>query len=332
MIRCAAVVLALAGLAAAAGFASAQSVPGPMVSVPSGTRSGVGLPLNSADIEKLRDLVDRDHGLTGRELASAKKRAKEESTRLVSADELACEVTDAERVGGGKGTAGGKSIDVNVYEVACANGMGYFLVSQGAERPVVLSCFAAEATHAADAATGKMSESFCQLPANKDVKATATSMLSTAGRTCAVSNFRWFGMNAAERTEYSEVACADGKGYLMKIPQSRPAAQASVMSCEEAAKQGLKCHLTDVGAVSAPVTMQTLRDALKQHGVDCEAAQLRLVGRESVRRRYVVEVQCPGQPQGMVTFIPLADNPNEFESLDCAAAVERQVTCELKAN
>jgi hypothetical protein len=103
----------------------------------------------------------------------------------------------------------------------------------------------------------------------------------------------------------------------------------SAVSCQEAAKQGLKCHLTDGGP--APVTMQTFRDALKQYEVKCEPTNMRMIGRESVNRRYVVEVQCPEQPKGLVAFIPVAGNANKFETIDCAAAVERQIRCELAA-
>jgi hypothetical protein len=321
-----ALILAACAALAAGGYASvvgAQPVP----NSPSPAHQGSGLPgsINSEDLEKLRGLLDRGRIPTAKE----KARAQEEGGKLASAIALSCELTDAERVGGGKGKVGDQTVDVNVYEVACRSGTGYFLISQGPQKPIAMSCFAADATHAADIAQGVKSDLYCQLPANKDVKAMAASLLRTAGTTCAVSNFRWFGLSTTGQTEYSEVACADGKGYLLKTPQTGLTAQTSVMSCQEAAKNGLKCRLTDGGPVSAPVTMQTFHDALKQNGVSCEPAQMRLIGRETVDKRYVVEVQCPEQPRGLVAFVPLEGNTNKFETIDCAAAVERDILCKF---
>jgi hypothetical protein len=191
-----------------------------------------------------------------------------------------------------------------------------------------MSCFAADAQHAAGVAKGENSDLRCQLAANKDLKVMAASLISTAGTRCAVSDVRWFGLSASSQTDYSEIACADGAGFLMKIPRTGPGA-VSVMSCQEAAKQGLNCRLTDAGPVSMPVTMQTFRDALKQNDVNCEPLHMRMIGRESVAKRYVVEVRCQEQPNGLVAFIPVAGNTSKFEPLDCAAAIERQIRCEL---
>jgi len=40
----------------------------------------------------------------------------------------------------------GKRVEVTIFEVACSNGMGYLLASLGTEKPMVMSCFAADAT------------------------------------------------------------------------------------------------------------------------------------------------------------------------------------------
>ena len=327
--RSAVLVMVFVGLTAA-GLARAQPVP----NAPSplrGSPTGFPGPMNPLDLEKLRDLVSREHKPSARD----KARAKEEGGKLATALDLACQLTDAERVGGGKSMVDGKTLDVSLYEVACGNGTGYFLVSQGTQRPIAMSCIAADATHAADLAQGTRSELYCQLPRNKDVKAMAASLMATAGTTCAVSKVRWFGLTASSQTEYSEVACDDGKGYLLKTAQTGPAAQTSVMTCQDAAKYGLQCRLTDGGPVSTPVTLQTFRDALKQNSVNCEPAQMRVIGRESVDKRYVVEVQCPEQPKGLVAFVPLEGPPEgngrKFETIDCAAAAERDIVCKLPA-
>jgi hypothetical protein len=314
-IRLAAVIIVVG---AGVGYVRLGCAAPPADPVPVTARSGYTIPLGSADMLKLRDITESD-----------RLKAKQDSAKLASAIQLSCQVTDAALVGRGKAKVDGKTIDVNAFEVACSNHLGYILVSQGAQKPLLLSCFAADAKHAAGVAAGEDSGLDCQLPANKDVKAMAVAAMATSGATCAVSEFRWFGLTASSQTDYSEVACAEGGGFLLKIAQTGPQADVAVMTCQEAAKQGLKCHLTDGGPVTTSVTMQTFRDALKQNEVKCEPTNMRMIGRNSVDKRYVVEVQCQEQPNGLVAFIPVAGNTNKFETIDCAAAVERQIRCEF---
>ena len=154
-------------------------------------------------------------------------------------------------------------------------------------------------------------------------------MTAAGTRTCTVNDIRWFGLAATTHTEYTEVQCGEGSGYLLRAQQIEPAAQVSAISCQDAAKQGLKCHLTDGGPVTVPVTLQAFRDALKESGGSCEPTQLRLIGRETVSKRYVVEMQCPDMTD-RVAFIPLNGNTNALETLDCTAAMERNIVCTLK--
>jgi hypothetical protein len=324
MMRSTALVLIFTGLMVAGyiHMASAQSPHADPVS----TMSTPGVPgtgmLNPADVAKL-------NGLDDRKSVKAKARAKTQGAKLVQAINLPCDLIDAEQVGGGSVKQDGKTIDLTLYEISCSNGMGYFLESRGPQRPLAISCFAANAMHTADIAQNAKSDFYCQLPANKDIKAMAASLMTVAGTTCTVKNLRWFGLTDSGQTEYSEVACDDNKGYFLKTSRNGPAAQTTVMSCQEAAKSGLRCRLTNDASVSAPVSKQVFLDALKQSGVSCEPSQMRVIGRESVDKRYVVEFQCSQPPIGLVAFVPLEGNTNKFETLDCAAAVERGVVCQL---
>ena len=258
-----------------------------------------------------------------------KETALKESEKLIEALALPCELADAERAGGGKVQVNGRMLDVIVYEAACHSGTGYFLVSQPPEKSLAISCFAAEAARAADVAQGAKPDDFaCTLSGYKDAKTMAASVVKGAGAVCDVSNYRWVGVSSVSGKEYSEVSCAEGSGYVVEVPKTGRAAQVAVVGCQDAIKEGVKCTLT---AVTMPVTLETFRDALKDHAVDCEPVQIRYIGRETQGRRYVVEVQCPQQPKGLVAFIPLDDNPKPFETLDCPAAVARAVQCKLTA-
>jgi hypothetical protein len=67
-----------------------------------------------------------------------------------------------------------------------------------------------------------------------------------------------------------------------------------------------------------------------QKGMKCQRDEIRYIGQENARKRYVVEYLCKPNAVGMVAFIPLLDNTNPFESIDCTAAVARGVTCKLQ--
>jgi hypothetical protein len=265
--------------------------------------------------ERARDAQERN-----------KETAEKDSAKLIQELSLPCELADAERAGGGKIKVNGRLLEVKVYEIACASGTGYFLVSQRPEKSLAISCFAAEAARAADAAQGVKPDEFsCTLRGASDLKTMATSVLKGAGTLCDVSDYRWLGVDKESGTEYSEVACADGHGYVLEAPRTE---KVSIVGCQDALKEGMKCNLT---AVTMPVTLQTLHDAIKEHAVDCDPAQIRYIGRETKGRRYVVELQCPQQPKGLVAFIPLDGNPKPFETMDCSAAVARAVQCTLTA-
>jgi len=253
--------------------------------------------------------------------------ALKDSQKLIDALSLPCELLDAERAGGGKIQVEGKMLDVTVYEVSCHSGTGYFLVSQPPQRSLAISCFAAAARRESDLAQGVKPDEFnCTLSGYKDAKTMAASVVKDAGTNCDVSGYRWVGVSNKTGTEYSEVACSDGHGYVLEIPQSGPPSDLAVVGCQDAVKEGVKCNLT---AVTMPVTLDTLRAAIQDHAVNCTPAKMRFIGRETQERRYVVELQCPQQPKGLVAFIPLDGNTNPFETVDCPTAATRALPCKL---
>jgi len=179
---------------------------------PANGGNAITFPLAGADMEQ------RQHDLSPRQRAQA----IQVTQKLITALSLSCEAADAEQIGHGKSTVDGKRVEVTAYEVACSNGMGYLLASLGTEKPIAISCFAAAATRADNIARGEKSDVYCQLAANKDLKAMAASLMTTAGTTCTVNNLRWFGLAASTHTEYTEVDCGNGAGYLLKAQQNEP--------------------------------------------------------------------------------------------------------------
>jgi hypothetical protein len=211
--------------------------------------------------------------------------------------------------------------------------MGYLLETQG-ELPIAISCLSAEETRAADVAKGKEPTFFCKLPGNKDVYAMVKWMIKEgADAPCDVKDLKLFGRSESTHSDYSEVVCQDGKGFLLRIAQPGSQAKTVVTSCAEAAKQNIKCRLTDAGPVEAAVTLQTFKEALARNGVTCNIGQIRLIGQEDNLKRYAVEYLCADRASAAVAFIPLAGNSNPYESLDCATALSsRGVACTFKPN
>lgn len=290
---------------------------------------GLNGSLSREDLQRLSG----DHKNEPKDTPEARAKAKTQTVALLESLKISCDASDAKLLAAGtvKPKGGGKEVDARVYEVACSHAMGYVLETQGGEPPMAISCLSAEEARAADVGRGKDPSFFCKLPGNTDVYGLVSAMImDQAGAQCTVGKLQLFGRSASTHTEYSEVACTDGNGFMLRTAQPGFEAKTVVMSCREAAKQNIKCKLTDPGPVEAQVTAQTLKDALAHNGVTCSIAQIRVVGQEEHLKRYVVEYLCADQTAGMVAFVPLPGNTNPFESEDCAAAAaDRNVTCNL---
>lgn len=294
--------------------------------------SGLNGSLSHEDLEKLGGDHKQDSA-DSKDQVMSRAKATAQSVALLQLLKISCDVNDAKLVASGtrKPKSGGKDVETRVYEVACGGGMGYLLETQGTEMPMAISCLSAEEARAADTAKGREPSFFCKLPENKDVYGMVASMIATgSGAQCEVRTLQLFGHSESTHSDYSEVACNDGKGFMLRVAQPGSEAQTVVMSCQEAAKQSIKCKLTDAGPVETPVTLQTFKDVLTRNGVTCHIGQIRLVGQEDHLKRYVVEYRCADQPAGMVAFLPLPGNANPYESLDCATArTESGVACEF---
>lgn len=319
-------VVLLCVIATAAG---AQNTPGG-VSHESGGLNGS---LSREDLERMGGVKPHNASDASQGSPEARAKVRADSEALAKALDIPCEVSDATLVvaGTSRSASAGKDLETRVYEVACSNGLGYLLEARGVETPVALSCFSAEAARLADAAKGKSAGFYCKLPQSRDVKSMAATLMAGAGVTCAVRDLRWFGRSAATHTEYSEIVCDDGKGFLLRtaLPGSR--ADTTVLGCADAARQGIQCRWTDPGPLEAAVTLDTFKGELVKNGISCRVDQIREIGQEDIHKRYVVEYLCEKQRSGMVAFIPLAPNDNPFETIPCNVAFNRGVLCALTA-
>jgi hypothetical protein len=299
--------------------------------------------MSQSDVKGLADFVDNTRLLERKGLVS-KTLAAKRSSIMLAALQISCQLTDAQHVAAGKSTAGGKPVDIGLYEVACANGMGYLLTMRDLSTASGISCLTASATLLSDTPDPVKVDLRCRLPANENTGEMATTVMRNAGTTCAASKVKWLGESAApNKLDYTEVACSDDREFVLRTPAPGAAGNIDVLSCQDAAARGAKCQLSaaesDTAAASTTVptpasqarpTLQWFKDALSKNGVACDVKQARIVGRESIKRRYIVEYQCPQQPHGVVAYVPSdGDTVNPFEWIDCDAAAARKLSCQF---
>jgi hypothetical protein len=300
--------------------------------------SHMGTAMNQEAFNKLIDYADQSKRLTkddkakGKTLEQVLAEDKVAAAALAKSMPLSCEVVDAMRIAAGPETVNGQTVQTETYETVCANGMGYFLVAQTPGKPYGFSCFATDATAKADIAAKRKPTEICRLPGNADLKAVAAKMLTSSGVTCKVKDTRWTGQSAANHIEFDEVACEDGKGYFMVVALPGTTIPVHVETCNQSAKRGLPCKLSDNGDIGP--TLASFRDVLTKNKVACDAsdASTRVIGEISAKKQYVVEFSCPQMPKGLVAYIPQPGSTSPFEALDCTAAAKRGAVCALPAN
>jgi hypothetical protein len=281
--------------------------------------------ISQADLKRLAELVDQWSRVEG---GGVKPRvAKIRTKQMLKVLRVSCEMTDAAYQGRTPAGTGSGDSEAHIYEAACADGMGYVMTIQG-QSLTGTSCLAA---------VQDGSKVPCALPANLDRKAMAGAVLRSSSVQCAVRDLKWLGSDASNR-DHVEVACEDGGGYVVRSPRPGVEGKRDVLGCEDAAKLGVVCGLT-AGSMPTPAAKADARpnlawfkDALAKNGVSCESKQARIVGRESIKRRYLVEFDCKDHPEGLVAIVPPADDTtNKFETMNCATAATRGVQCQFVA-
>jgi hypothetical protein len=310
--------------------------------VPEGITMGY---MSQGDVKGLADFVDSTRLLEAKDLVP-KAVAARHSTAMLKALQISCQLTDARHIGTSKSMAGGKPVEVGLYEAACANGMGYLLTMRDLSMASGISCLAASATPSGSGDQAKV-DLRCHLPANANLDEMVTTLMRNAGGNCIASKVKWLGESAEPKVDYTDVGCNDDREFILRTPAPGATGNMDVLACKDAALHGAKCQLTTGGsaaAAEAPAaaastsepqarpTLQWFKDALSKNGVACDVKKARILGRESVKRRYIVEYQCPQQPHGVVAYVPSdSDTVNAFEWIDCDAAAARKLACQFTA-
>ena len=184
----------------------------------------------------------------------------------------------------------------------------------------------------ADIAAGKKPGVTCKLPANADLKLVAAKVLAAAGRACTVKGYRWVGLSDADHVEVDEAACDNGQGFMMIVALPGATYPVHVDTCNQSAKRGLPCKLSDNGDIGP--TLQSFRDTLAKNKIACDATDqtTRVIGQIVAKKQHVIEFACPQRPKGLVAYIPQEGSTAPFEVMDCPGAAKRGVVCALPGN
>jgi hypothetical protein len=210
-----------------------------------------------------------------------------------------------------KGRYLGSSADKNLYEVSCKSGAGYVLVTPrtGAGAPEAQSCLAY---------AGQDSSVKCTLTTEQQELGEADALAAASGK-CAVKSKRYI-LTAQDGTDYFEVACTDGKGYVLHSDKTGKLAE--VIPCANASYVGGGCTLTDARQA---MTAQTgvYSDLAKKAGFDCNVSKYADFPAATADTE-VVEMACSNRPDGGIGVFPAHGTPRVY---DCVRALAEGYQC-----
>lgn len=215
----------------------------------------------------------------------AKEKGMAEAPAIAKAAGLYCNVTDARWMGEDKKQA------MNIYEVACQQGLGFVVITKAEEpKPVAYSCLETMKP----TPDGARNSLFCELPANANPVTGLAPYVAKAGRTCVPEKAR--GVGQGQKNAYFEVLCQGGQGFII-VTSAPPNADEPVQmnTCLVYEPGGnLFCELTD-----RATQLQAIDALVVKSGKSCTVSDRRYVLSTKDGANYY-EVACQGGSGYMV--------------------------------
>lgn len=193
-----------------------------------------------------------------------------------------------------------------VYEIACQGGAGYIVMlarAPGAETSAN-PCIGYDEQ---DNATTK-----CTLTTPEQRSAAFNALVAAGGKPCTVKGRRFVG-TTADHSDYIEVACNEGKGYMVEIDNAGKFK--AEIDCGQAAGIAGGCTLTDTRAAQTEQNGVYTKLA-KKAGFDCAVSQYAAFAVADPTLD-VVELKCSNRPDGGVGIF---DSKGGAKVLDCVRA------------
>jgi hypothetical protein len=210
---------------------------------------------------------------------------------------VACDVENARAIGAGAKNA--------YFEVACKGGTGYILQTSSPinidQEVVANSCLLYEDG-------GNVS---CKLTDKATQLAVVDPLAAASGKNCAIKDKRY--VLSTKTDNYFEVACQDGKGYMLQ-QAATTGAFVKAIDCAQASFVGGGCTLTD--SVAAQTEQAGLYSKLAtKAGFDCKVEKYGMLPSDDPRKE-IVELKCSNRPDGGIGIFTATSN----QVFDCVAS------------
>lgn len=201
----------------------------------------------------------------------------------------------------------GHNATITAFELACQGGQGFILqisTPPRLDKPVTMvPCLA--------------------LPPEDNIQCTLTDkatqmafvdrLMAQSGKPCAIKDRRFIGTSPSTGESYYEIACQDGKGYVVQTAAS--GAYKTTLDCAAAEGIGGGCTLTNARA--AETQQASLYSQLsRKAGFNCDVSKYAPLP-ANVPGKEVVELVCANRPDGAIaTFAVGAGGTSQV--YDCA--------------
>ena len=219
---------------------------------------------------------------------------------LVAQDQPNCQITNARGLG--------HNATVTVIEIACQGGAGYII---DGSYPLSLSK-PATFNPCAGITAGMTIQ--CALTDAATTNAYVTGLVAKMGKPCDMKDHRYVGADS-KGVAYFEVACQDGKGYMMEVTLTGAIAP---IDCAVADGIGGGCTLTSSRA--AQTEQAGLYSKLAHNaGFACDVSKYGPIP-VSLPGHEVVELACSNRPDGAIAIFPTS--ASEKAQIDNCAVSE----------
>jgi hypothetical protein len=210
---------------------------------------------------------------------------------------VACDIENARAIGAGAKNA--------YFEVACKGGTGYILQTSSPinldQEVVANSCLLYEDG-------GNVS---CKLTDKATQLAVVDPLAAASGKNCAIKDKRY--VLSTKTDNYFEVACQDGKGYMLQ-QAATTGAFVKAIDCAQASFVGGGCTLTD--SVAAQTEQAGLYTKLAtKAGFDCKVEKYGMLPSDDPKKE-IVELKCSNRPDGGIGVFTATSN----QVFDCVAS------------
>jgi hypothetical protein len=201
----------------------------------------------------------------------------------------ACDIQNARAIGAGAKNA--------YFEVACKGGTGYIVQTSAPvnidQEVITNSCLLYE----------DGSNVSCKLTDKATQLTIVDTLAGASGKSCAVKDKRY--VLSTKTDNYFEVACQDGKGYMLQ-QTAATGALAKAIDCAQASYVGGGCTLTD--SLAAQTEQAGLYTKLSSKaGFDCKVEKYGMLPTNDPRKE-IVEMKCSNRPDGGIGVFSVDKN------------------------